>query len=344
MKIVDISEFYSEQGGGVRTYVNQKLEASASEGCETVIIAPNGEDRVEHRPGGKIIWVKAPRHPLDPRYHVFWGRQAVHQVLDEEAPQIVEGSSPWRGGWLAASWRGDAVKSFFVHQDPIAVYPHTILGGMFGAAKIDQMCGVFWAYLRKLSALFDTSIVSGEWLADRLESFGLERPFAVPFGVDKDLFSPDYRNEATRRAMLAECGVTDENATLLVAVSRHHPEKRIGTLINAYTELRQRRPIGLYIIGDGPTRMLVERKAAKAPGVKIAGAIRDRNELATKLASADAMLHGGAAETYGLVIAEALCSGLPLSCSQSGRGGRFGGTGLCGNLHAGRCAGLRRGR
>ncbi|MCA9562010.1 MAG: glycosyltransferase [Myxococcales bacterium] len=34
--------------------------------------------------------------------------------------------------------------------------------------------------------------------------------------------------------------------------------------------------------------------------------------MAKTLASADAMLHGSSAETYGLVVAEALCSGLPL--------------------------------
>ena len=40
MKVADVSEFYSEQGGGVRTYVLQKLAASARLGHETVIIAP----------------------------------------------------------------------------------------------------------------------------------------------------------------------------------------------------------------------------------------------------------------------------------------------------------------
>ncbi|MAQ18529.1 MAG: glycosyl transferase family 1, partial [Sandaracinus sp.] len=36
------------------------------------------------------------------------------------------------------------------------------------------------------------------------------------------------------------------------------------------------------------------------------------DELPDALASADALLHGSAAETYGLVVAEALVSGLPL--------------------------------
>ena len=40
MKIVDVAEFYAELGSGVRTYINQKLEAGARAGHEVVVIAP----------------------------------------------------------------------------------------------------------------------------------------------------------------------------------------------------------------------------------------------------------------------------------------------------------------
>ncbi|MGF1462848.1 MAG: glycosyltransferase [Maricaulaceae bacterium] len=318
MKIADVCEFYSENGGGVRTYIRQKLAAGARAGVSNIIIAPGAEDREEPTSGGKIVWVKAPKHPLDSRYHVFWDAEPVHKVLDREAPDVVEGSSAWRGGWIAARWPGPAIKSFFIHQDPVAVYPQTLLRGVLRPDRIDQLFGWFWAYMRKLSARFDVSVVSGHWLAERLAGFGLDRPVAVPFGIDGDAFSPLRRSEAVRRAMLAECGVTDPNAALLVAVSRHHPEKRLGTLFKALRRLQSDRAVGLYVIGDGPIRSWVEGQAAKTPGVFIAGNIWDRAELANKLASADAMLHGGAAETYGLVVAEALASGLPLIVPDQG--------------------------
>ena len=318
MKIVDIAEFYSEHGGGVRTYLHQKLEASAAQGCETAIIAPGAEDRVEQRPGGRVIWVKSPTHPLDHRYHwlkVLGGGKAIHEVLDSERPEIVEASSTWQGGWIAARWKGEALKSLFLHQDPVAVYPQTFLGRGLGADRVDRMFGWFWRYLDNLSQRFDTSVVSGEWLADKLDRFGVRRPTAIPFGIEKGTFSPDHRCEQARMAMLADCGLEGreaEDAALIVAVSRHHPEKRIGTLMKAFEEVRAERPLGLYLIGDGPSRRWVESRAAQIPNIHIAGVIRDRGELATKLASADFMLHGGAAETFGLVVAEALCSGLPI--------------------------------
>jgi len=236
----------------------------------------------------------------------------VYQVLQAERPDVVEGSSPWLGGWIAARWQGPVVKSWFIHQEPVATYPQTLLGRRLGQRRVDGMFGWFWAYLRRLSSLFDVSIVSSRWLADRLESFDLKRPHVVPFGIDKSLFSLARRHPAMRRRMLAACGISDETVPLLVAVSRHHPEKRLGTMIDAFEQVSHERPMGFFLIGDGPIRGWVEHKAARVKGAHVAGTIADREELASCLASADALMHGCASETFGLVIAEAICSGLPL--------------------------------
>ena len=67
MKVLDVNEFFADRGGGVRTYVHQKLAAGRARGVEVVVVAPGSEDRVEARLGGKVIWVKSPPLPLDPR-------------------------------------------------------------------------------------------------------------------------------------------------------------------------------------------------------------------------------------------------------------------------------------
>ena len=312
MKIADVAEFYSEQGGGVRTYIHQKFEACRKHGHELTVVAPGARTFVEQRPGGQIAWVKAPRIPVDHRYHLFVNSREAFEMLDRFAPDVVEGSSTWKGGWIAAKWPGNAVKSLILHQDPVAVYPHTLLERWIRTQNIDKGFGWFWHYMRSLTKEFDTSIVAGDWLADRFAGFGMKRPHVVPFGVDKDDFSPEFASATRRAEMLRECGFEDPTASLLVSVSRHHPEKRLGLLMKAFDRVRQSRNVGLYLIGDGPTRRWVEKSAAKVPGIYVAGPIKDRPLLAQSMASADAMLHGGAAETFGLVVAEALCAGLPL--------------------------------
>ncbi len=317
MKIVDISEFYSPTGGGVRQYVNRKFLAAARHGHDLVVIAPGTEDRVEMRVGGKIVWIKTPQLPFDANYRMFWSKRAVFAAIDAEAPDVLEGSSPWRGGWLAAKWPGKAVKLLFMHADPVAVYPQTLLMGKMKPATIDKLFGWYWAYLRRLAGHFDGTVVAGSWLAKRFARYGLRNLHVAPFGVETSWFKPGLRDEALRTAMLAQCGLGPE-AALVLNIGRHHPEKRVHTLIDAVSIAQQDRAIGFYVVGDGFIHGSIKTKAESAAHVHLAGWLKDRTTLARVLASADVLLHGSSAETYGFAVAEALCCGTPVVVPNSG--------------------------
>jgi len=232
MKIVDVCEFYSPTGGGVRRYINQKLALAGKFGHELTIIAPGAETRMEAARGGTIAWIKSPHLPFDRNYRMFWNHQQVWRTLDRIAPDLVEGSSPWRGGWLAARWPGKAVKVFFMHADPVAVYPQTFLGGLLGPERVDRLFGFFWRYLNRLNSNYDAAIVTNPALAERFAGFGLENIQIAPFGVERSKFSPSFYDATARREMLATCGL-GADASLLIAVGRHHPEKRLRTIIQA---------------------------------------------------------------------------------------------------------------
>lgn len=320
MKIVDVSEFYSPTSGGVRTYVDQKFKAAARHRHSLTVIAPGTENRVETREGGKLVWVEAPQLPFDRNYRMFWRAADVWRILDDEAPDVVEGSSPWRGGWIAARWQGLAARMLFMHADPVAVYPQTLLGGVIPSSSIDRLFGLFWSYLRRLNALFDGCVVAGSWLAARFASYGLRNVHIIPFGVDTASFGPGHRDNALRLMMLEECGLSAD-AALLINIGRHHPEKRVGLLIDSVSKAQQFRPVGLYVIGDGLTHARVRAKAARASHVHVAGRVSDRERLARMVASADALLHGSTAETYGFVVAEALCCGTPVIVPDAGGAG-----------------------
>lgn len=317
MKIIDVAEFYTDQGGGVKTYINQKLKAGAEHGHEIVIVAPGEDWGEEERYGGRVIWVKGPRLPVDWRYYILWREKAVHHILDREKPDVVEGSSPWTGGWFAGRWKGEAVKTFIFHQDPVAAYPHTLLGNALGFDKVDKLFGFYWNYLKRLSSNFDATVVSGDWLGERIGKHGVKNPIPVPFGIDKDFFSPNRRDKKLRAELLAKFGLP-ETAKLMIAISRHHPEKRLGTVIDGFSQAAEEEPMGVLVFGDGPIRKFVEYKANKTPHVQLMGFTENRDELANILASCDYFVHGSSAETYGIVVAEAVCSGLPVVVPERG--------------------------
>jgi alpha-1,6-mannosyltransferase len=317
MKIVDVSEFYAERGGGVRVYTLEKLRAGTQAGHEIVVIAPGPKDDEQICNGGRIVWVKSNPDPLDPRYYLLRREQAVHKILDRERPDVVEGSSTWAGGWHAARWPGPALKALIFHEDPVAVWGHTFLGSLLGADRVDRLCFPYWRYLCRLSRYFDVTTVSGAWLGHRLSRFGVQQATTVPFGIEKAYFSLSRRDPEVRKELLARCGLP-ETASLLVCVSRHHPEKRLATLIDAVKRVNQTQSVGLVLFGDGPLRRWTEYCARNTPEIHLAGFTYDRGFLSAAIASSDALIHGSSAETYGLAVAEAICSGTPIVVPNQG--------------------------
>ncbi len=310
MRIVEVAEFYSPTGGGVRTYIDRKFAAAAAAGHELFVIAPSPQDGFEPRESGGVVQVRAPQLPLDPNYRMFWKAAPVHAWLDELQPDLVEASSPWRGAWVVASWNGPAVKAMFVHAEPVAVYPQRWLADAISRDQIDRLFGGYWRYLRRLAREFET-VVAGSWLAARLEQNAVAPVTAIDLGVDRTAFSPALRDEALRARLLAACGLPPA-ARLLVGAGRFHPQKRWPMVIEAVAAARDSVPLGLVLVGDGVDRARIERAAAGKPYIHLAGPIRERQPLAVLMASGDALAHGCESETFGLVTGEALASGLPL--------------------------------
>lgn len=317
LKVVDVAEFYAEQGGGVKTYVDHKLRYGERNGHQVVVIAPSDRDGEERRHGGRVIWVRNPPVPGDPRYRLYVREKAVHRILTRERPDVVEGSSVYGGGWFAARWKGPAARSLVFHQDPVAVFGHSVFDRVVPRPWIDRASFPAWSYLRTLANRFSTTVVAGSWLQSRLAGFGVPRVVAIPFGIDAEPFRQAEPDPRLRSELLARAGLPP-SARLLLGISRHHPEKRIPTLIRAVAELNRAFPVGLVLYGDGPIRSQIDALAAQHPYVVIAGHTRNRKELARAVATADAFVHGSSAETYGLVVAEAIQAGVPVVVPHTG--------------------------
>jgi len=131
--------------------------------------------------------------------------------------------------------------------------------------------------------------------------------------VDNDHFSrgaADARNRPDTRRRL---GLPDR---YFIASARFIPRKNIAGLLAAYRlYLRESGPDAwsLVILGDGPQRAELERLAAGAdlrdrvlmPGLKPYG------ELPAWYGLAEALIHPSVSEQWGLVVNEAMASGLP---------------------------------
>lgn len=318
MRIVDVCAFYSDLGGGVRTYVRHKMLAGPAHGHEIVILAPAGAPGIEHiSEQARIEFVPGRRFPLDGRYHYFHDEAALHARLDALRPDLVEVSAPWASASMVARWRGSAPRSLIMHADPLGNYAYRWFRGLASRNAIDRGFGWFWRHLRWLDGIYDHIVCASDELTLRLGAGGLRNVRTNRMGVQPGLFSPSRRDPDLRRRLLAWCGL-DGNAVLLLGAGRHAPEKRWPMIIEAATGCGFAHPVALVIAGDGRVRTSVERAAADNPHVRLIAPIRDRAAFATLLASADALVHGSESETFCMIAAEARASGVPMFLPDGG--------------------------
>ena len=318
MRIVDVNEFYSPSGGGVRTYLERKMGLLAEMGHELIVVAPGREDAVEERPGGgRIHYLKSPPLPFDATYGLFWDEAAMTALLDRLDPDLVECSSPWRPAWFVGRWRGRAVKVFFMHNDNMAAYAQRWFEGVASHARIERAFGWYTHYMGRFLQLYDAVVTNGPALEKRLRARGLRIDAAMPLGIERGHFSPTLRDEGLRRAMLGQLGLPG-NGMLLLGLGRHHGEKRWPVVIDAAARAGARAPVGLMLLGAGPDTPRLARRAAGSPHIKLFRPVYDRERLSRIMASADALVHGSESEPFGLVASEAIASGLPLVVPDSG--------------------------
>jgi alpha-1,6-mannosyltransferase len=318
MRIVDVNEFYSPTGGGVRTYLDRKMTILGARGHELIVVAPGREDREELRPGGgRIIWVSAPAMPFDKNYGLFWDAAPIATLLDRWDPDVVECSSPWRPAWIVAGWQGRAAKAFFMHNDNVEAYAKMWLERVARPERIERAFAWYSRYMNRFLARFDTVVTNGQALTKRMQARGVRVDATVTLGIERDQFSPRLRDDMLRAELLAECGLPP-TAQLLIGVGRHHREKRWPMVIDAVRRAGERRPVGLVLLGHGMETRTLERRAAGCPYIRLLPPVYDRPKLARIMASADAFIHGSSAEPFGLVAYEARASGLPMIVPDEG--------------------------
>lgn len=319
--IVDISALYSPDGGGIRTYTHRKLEVADRLGVRLTVVAPGAADTVRQVGRARLVSIKSPRFPLDRNYFYFANDRVIHDALDQERPDFVECSSPWGSAAAVADWQAPmgrkVPRALIMHAEPLSAWVYRYLDGVLPRRTIDRSFDFFWRYLRRLDGRYDQVICAAPSVAQRLRDGGLSHVVVNPMGVDPGVFSPANRDEALRVQLLAQCGLPAD-ATLLIGVGRHSPEKQWPMVIAGVTAASYGRPMGLIILGDGHGRASVVRAVGENPHIQLVAPVRDRAEFARILASADLMVHGAPAETFGIACAEARASGVPLIVPDEG--------------------------
>lgn len=185
---------------------------------------------------------------------------------------------------------------------PVTTSLHTNFHSYARAYRLGWLASPVMRYLRRFHNRSANTFIPTEKQAADLEACGFERLLVLGRGVDTGLFTPARRDPELRSSWGAS-----EDTPVLLHVGRLAAEKNLDLLARSWSRAREVDPeTRLVVVGDGPERGRLERAL---PGAIFAGALRGE-ALARYYASADAFLFPSLTETFGIVVLEAMASGL----------------------------------
>ncbi|MDE3129422.1 MAG: glycosyltransferase family 1 protein [Gemmatimonadota bacterium] len=197
---------------------------------------------------------------------------------------------------------------------PVVTSYHTDFGKYAAAYGAPWLRRPVSAYLRRFHARARRTYTPSAAAAGELARLGVTHAEVWGRGVDTEAFSPGRRSLALRDAI----GLAPGAFTFLY-VGRLAAEKSVDRVIAAYRRAAERLPAGavrLVIAGAGPREAALR---AEAPASVVFLGHLDRDAALPQLyASADAFVFASETETLGLVVLEAMASGLPVCAVPAG--------------------------
>jgi glycosyltransferase involved in cell wall biosynthesis len=196
---------------------------------------------------------------------------------------------------------------------PIVTSYHTDFGKYVTAYGVPWLRGTVASYLRRFHRRARRTFTPSGPAREDLRTMGVDDVEVWGRGVDLDLFNPSQRSTPLREA----CGVGDRFTFLYVG--RLAPEKGVHHIIRAFARAADLLPadsIHLIVAGTGPDERALRDAAPR--NVTFVGQLDRARTLPRLYASADAFVFASVTETLGLVVLEAMASGLPVIATPAG--------------------------
>lgn len=310
MKLLDITEFYSPLGGGVRTYLDAKAQwIEQQPDIDHVIVVPGGRDTQTVWGRSRVHVLGGPPVPASPGYHFLVRARRVRQIIQTERPDVIEVGSPFLAPPLVgfATKRAAARIVGFYHCDARRVYVEW--GLRRWPATVRRLAGnLLDGHLSKWYRRCDAVVAASGVGAQALESLGVGNVHVVPLGVDTKTFHPGARNASWRR----DVGAADEQPVALY-VGRLSADKRLDVVLGALPQLHSTLGLKLVLMGEGHLKRELQERARAAPEtLAVLPFEPDSRALARAYASADLYIAPFPHETFGLSLVEAMACGLPV--------------------------------
>jgi len=300
MRIALFTETFLPNTDGIVTRLCATLGYLEEEGHEVLLFAPEGGPK--HYASATIIGLPSFRFLPYPEKRFSLPKPVIGRCLREFQPDLIHAVNPaFLGlGAIYYAWR---------YRIPLVESYHTNVPAYARHYHLNWLEPSLWWYFRLLHNRADINLCTSRATLRELEKQRFRNVGLWERGVDVDLYSAAKSTEAMRRKLAPSAKSTDK---IMLYVGRLAAEKDIESV---RALLHQRADVHFAIVGDGPHRQPLE-EWFKGTQTEFIGYMHG-TDLADAYASADGFLFPSTTETLGLVLFEAMASGVPIMAADS---------------------------
>ncbi|MBI5960280.1 MAG: glycosyltransferase family 1 protein [Chloroflexi bacterium] len=303
MRVALFTETFLPKVDGIVTVITLLLDHLIRRDIEFMVVAPKiGETRLSEYRGKKVVTVPGVALPFYPELRVGPPTLGTYREVRDFEPDIAHFIHPTLVG------TGGLMMAKHLNVPTLASF-HLDLGNLVHHLGVGFMEPVMWWYARQNFNAADYALAPSRLIQQDMLDHGIRNVGLWRRGVDPDKFSPALAS-AEMRYRLSDGHPED---TIMLYVGRLSPEKQIDQLRPVLEQVPGTR---LAVVGDGPIRPELGEHFSGTK-TKFMGYLRGA-DLYSAFASADIFVFPSAMETFGLVLIEAMASGLPVVTSRVG--------------------------
>jgi Glycosyltransferase len=194
---------------------------------------------------------------------------------------------------------------------PVVMSYHTNFDRYLHFYHLTYFSEALWLYMKWFHSFALVNLCPSRDTLESMRQRGFQNLDIWSRGIDLERFRPSHFSPELREKL----GAGDK--TVFLYVGRISVEKGLDVLMQSIRSVSETHGdrVQFWITGDGP--YLKEIASLALPNVVFTGGKRGA-ELAQIYASADAFVFPSGTETFGNVLLEAMASGLPTVCTDSG--------------------------
>jgi len=303
MRIGFFTDTYTPQINGVVSSIRLFADALERLGHEVYIFAPTPRQASD---GPRVVRIPSVPFAFQPEMRLasIYSAQA-YRLARQANLDVIHSHDPFAIGLFGLA----VAKRFrlpYVHtyHTLYPEYVHYVWETRFTRAMAERLS-------REFCDQCDLVLAPSTKIEKALAEWGVTAPVVtLPTGVDAARFGV---TNARAAATLRERFDIPEGDRLLIFVGRLGLEKNVDLLVDAMAHMKTP-GARLLLVGNGPHLHDLERHIARlglADRVTFTGYLQ-REDVAAAYAASDAFFFASLSETQGLVVAEAMASGLPV--------------------------------